>query len=357
MARRRQIDTPSPEDLARLDREAEASGFAAKPRAAPIAQVVADAAQAGSPLTVEAQEAQARDRVEADRARQARADGWEVAEIPIDEIGADAFSRDRAVIESAALEELRQSIRVNGLRLPIEVVARDGGGYDLISGLRRLMATRDVAGQGGTIRAFVRPSRPQAELMVSMVEENEVRANLSSYERGRAAVLAAQDGVFPSIEAAVDAMFATASKAKRSKVRSFALVHEVLGDMLAFPQDLSERQCLRLAGAIKAGQGEALRTLLARGGATDAAAEWAMLADGLAAQEAPGARSRPARPKRPSGASHGDPIPLPGGGAIRHVEDAEGHSIRFDAPVDRALVDAVMLQIRHMLTPTGTGKP
>lgn len=51
-----------------------------------------------------------------------------------------------------------------------------------------------------------------------MVEENEVRANLSHYERGRIAVLAAEQGHFTHVEEAVARLSGAASKAKRSKI-------------------------------------------------------------------------------------------------------------------------------------------
>ena len=211
---------------------------------------------------------------------------------------------------------------------------------------------RDVAGADGLIRAFVRPPRSAPDALVAMVEENEVRADLSSYERGRAAVLAVHDGAFPTLEAAVDAMFATASKAKRSKVRSFALLHEELGDMLVFPHALSERQCLRLAGAIKAGQGGALRAALAPGLGTEPEREWAELLRALTGLEAaartprrtagePG-KAREVKPKRGY-------IALANGRGLRHVHDAKGHALRFEGPVDTILIDDVMRQIEYLL--------
>jgi ParB family chromosome partitioning protein len=363
MARRRTIQAPSVEELERLDRDAAAVGFAAKPRV-PIAQVAGEAAALASPLPAADQEARARDRADAAALRRAREEGWEVRELPLAEIRIDAIPRDRMSLDAEAMEELRASIRANGLRLPVEVSPREGGGWDLVSGLRRLMAMRDVAGEGGTIRAFVRPARTAPEQLVAMVEENEVRADLSSYERGRAAVLAVQDGAFPSVAAAVDALFATASKAKRSKVRSFALVHEELGDLLSFPQALSERQCLRLAAAIKAGQGGALRASLAPGGGADAEAEWAEMAAALATVEPPPAASggrRRVRGREPGPGREDRPrrdyIPLANGMAIRHVVDDRGrHTLRFEGPADAILVEQVMREIERLLEPIGDGR-
>ncbi|CTQ48077.1 ParB/RepB/Spo0J family partition protein [Jannaschia donghaensis] len=361
MARRRDIAAPTAEELAKLDRETAEGGFAAKPRMVPMAQVAAEAAAEASPVSVEQQEKQARDRADAETLRRARAEGWEVRELPIAQIHTDGMSRDRMEMAEAPLEELRSSIRANGMRTPIEVTRRGGEAeiYDLISGFRRLTAMRDVAGADGTIRAFVRPPRSAPETVVAMVEENEIRADLSSYERGRAAVIAVQDGAFDTLEEAVNTLFAAASKAKRSKVRSFALLHEELGDMLVFPNALSERQCLRLAAAIKAGQGGALRRALAPGLGTDAEREWAELLRALTTLEGE------ARTPRRTGGEPGRPrevkpkrgyVALAKGRAIRHVHDAKGHAIRFEGPVDSVLIDAVMERIEYLLEDVGQAK-
>ncbi|MEL6586281.1 MAG: ParB N-terminal domain-containing protein [Pseudomonadota bacterium] len=352
MARRRRIEAPSAEELKRLDEATAEAGFAAKPKMAPIAQVAAEAATLGSPLNAEAQEAAARDRADAAALRRARDEGWEVRDLPIADIQTDAFNRDRMALDPAAMEELRNSIRANGLRMPVEVTVREKGGYDLISGLRRLVATRDVSGPDAHIRAFIRQPKATPDALVAMIEENEIRANLTSYERGRAAVSAVEDGAFATLEDAVNALFASASKAKRSKVRSFALVHEELGDLLVFPQALSERQCLRLATAIKAGQGGALRAALATGMGTDADLEWAQMASVLAASDR--AQKKTAAPKaRQVRAQDRGYIELANGMGIRHVTDASGHALRFEGPVDQTLVEAVMLEIERLLAPSG----
>ena len=54
-----------------------------------------------------------------------------------------------------------------------------------------------------TIPAFVRAPMQVAAALAAVVEENEVRAPLSAYERGRVAVAARDAGLFASVEAAV----------------------------------------------------------------------------------------------------------------------------------------------------------
>ncbi|MEO0854589.1 MAG: chromosome partitioning protein ParB, partial [Cyanobacteria bacterium J06648_11] len=80
---------------------------------------------------------------------------------------------------------------------------------------------------------------------------NEIRLNLTFFERGRICALSARDGVFPDTDAAVEALFRSASEAKRSKVRSFVMIYEALADVLQYPQSLSERLGLTLAKALK----------------------------------------------------------------------------------------------------------
>jgi ParB family chromosome partitioning protein len=96
-----------------------------------------------------------------------------------------------------------------------------------------------------------------------MVEENEIRADLTHYERGRIAVIAAGQGAYKDVEDAVNHLFQAASKAKRSKVRSFALIHEALGDLLHFPEQLTEKAGLRLASALRNGEIRQFRAALA----------------------------------------------------------------------------------------------
>ncbi|WP_281827547.1 ParB/RepB/Spo0J family partition protein [Jannaschia rubra] len=353
MARRRRIEAPSAEELARLDAESDA-GFAAKPSLPPIAQVAAETAARVSPLDEAAQAEQARDRTDAEALRRARAEGWEVRALPMAEVHTDAMPRDRLTLDAEAMEELRASLRSSGLRLPIEVSERREGGFDLISGFRRLTAMREVAGPEGTIRAFVRPAPEAADALAAMVEENEIRSDVSSYERGRTAAMAVQDGVFPDLATAVDRLFAAASKAKRSKVRSFALIHEELGDLLSWPGALSERQGLRLAGALKAGQGAWLRQALGTGAGTDPAEEWVVMEEALDTLEAE--RDRPVSQRNRPRETQTGRAPRPGridlanGMSITHEVDSRGHVLRFGGKVvDTTLVRTVMDEIERLL--------
>lgn len=305
MAKRRRLSAPDATELQALE-----EGFAAKPALGPletkssvppIAQVAAEAASLNGMANVTDRVALARDQGDASRWRQAEQSGLLVHLLTLATIDQDYIRRDRLCEDPEAMSELLASIRLHGLKAPIEVAETDEG-YGLISGFRRLLAFRQLAAtdpEFAKIPAFVRSAGASETAYVSMVEENEIRANLSHYERGRIAVLAAGQGVFPSVEAAVDKLFAAASKAKRSKVRSFAVVHAALGDLLQFPTALSEKAGLQLAAALRGGAQGRLRTALDGAEAKDAKGEWKLLQQVvIGAAEPPRDASRGGRPQQ-----------------------------------------------------------
>lgn len=353
MAKRRKLTAPSAEDLQAMDAEFR-SETPARPNkgSAPIAQVAADSAQLGS-----VDSAQTRlDRLDANRLRDAEKQGLIVTEIPTDKIHTNAMIRDRMVLHEEELLELQYSIAANGLRLPIEVYA-DGDGYALLSGYRRLMAMRNLAEVNGherhtTIKAFIRPATDTATSFAAMVEENEVRANLSHFERGRIAVIAAQEGAFGSTEEAVNVLFATASKSKRSKVRSFAEVFEMLGDMLSFADGLTERRGLRLAGALRQGCENQLRAALEAGQGGSCELEWEAMEPVIAAiEEGPRTAPKMGRPRTapPVGWLGKDTLRLSSGVTLQKGRDSNGFVIRLTGkPVTSDLIDAAMEELRHL---------
>ncbi|MCE6959210.1 ParB N-terminal domain-containing protein [Cereibacter sphaeroides] len=354
MAKRRRLEAPSAAELEELE-----TGFARETSVSsrpPIAQVAADAASLSMPLPATERASAARDSVDASRLRRAEAEGLLLLEIPLAEIRADDLTRDRLRVDGEEMDELRASIRAHGLRLPVEVFERpegQGERFGLISGWRRLWALRSLHAETGedryaVVRALVRRPADVSAAYVSMVEENEIRADLSPYERGRIAALAAGQGAFASVEEAVDVLFSAASKAKRSKIRSFALIHEELGDLLAFAPALGERPGLRLAHALRGGYATALREVLATGQGTDAEAEWALMEPLVKAAE--GKALDPSRGGRPARR----PVPSIADVSIERADDGRGFLLRLQGPdVDDQLVQRIATEIRRMLE---TGK-
>jgi ParB family chromosome partitioning protein len=261
---------------------------------APIARVAAEAAGAAAFDAL------------AEELRVARETGRMVLDIPLDAIAADHLTRDRLPAEDDETLALRESLRLHGQRVPIEVTplaeARTGGRagalpYGLISGWRRLAALKALHAETGesrfaTVQALVRRPDGAAAAYVAMVEENELRVGLSHYERARVAALAAERGVFPDEETAIRALFATASRPKRSRIRAFLDLYHALDATLRFPAHLPERLGLRLVGAVRAGQGPRLAAALAAAAPPTPAAELAALEAALARPA--GAASTPA---------------------------------------------------------------
>ena len=360
MAKRRILEVPSTDALKRMEEEFTREAMAV-PRSsvAPIAQVAAETASAYDPRPAEARAEAARDRVEAEAFREARTKGLVIREISIDEIEGDALVRDRVVIDAEELEELKASIAKTGLRLPIEVFARpdEEKPWGLLSGYRRLMAVRALHQQSrsarfATIKAVEREPEAMGGAFAAMIEENEVRSGLSHFERGRIAVIAAQQGAFANPEAAVDALFPVASKAKRSKIRSFALIFEELGDMLTFPDALREKDGLKLAQALRDGAERSLREVLAEASPQSAEEEWAVLDAALDAMEAPRADPRKGgRPKRETGPQ----TRTRSGFTIEAQQDSKGWLIRLggDRLIDRELVETLVREIQHLLESPG----
>ncbi|MDF1857173.1 ParB/RepB/Spo0J family partition protein [Pseudooceanicola sp.] len=366
MVKRRRLEAPSRADLSKIEEEFrdETSLRGAPVRGiAPIAAVAAESASEGHAESVDQRAARARTEADAARFHAAQASGLLIAELPTEAIDEGAMMRDRMVIDEEAQQELRASIAASGMRLPIEVfeIETDGRAarYGLLSGYRRLHAVRAQAELTESekytrIRAIVRPRTDVDAAYVSMVEENEVRAELSHFERGRIAVIAAKQGAFSNTEAAVDKLFATGSKAKRSKVRSFALVFEELGDMLAFPEGLTEKRGLRLAAALRAGAEAKLREALSHRPASDAEAEWALLEPELAEiEKGPRNPSRGGRPRTRSeslGWIDDKTIRTSGGITIRRGQDSTGHVLRFEGKaMDADLMDSLMAEIQVLL--------
>jgi hypothetical protein len=105
-----------------------------------------------------------------------------------------------------------------------------------------------------------------------MVEENEIRAPLSFYERARIAARAAEQGAFESPRAAAKALFHAIPRAKRSKIYSFIDIYTALDDTLTHPAALSEKLGLQLAKVVHEGASGIARVKAGLQGANVAAA-------------------------------------------------------------------------------------
>ena len=356
MARRKRLQTPTEADLAAIEADLQAGPLPDIAGSAPIAQVAADAAFRAEPEAAEDRIERVQDKADAATLREAQSDGRLITRIPLDAIEPDQITRDRTQLVEDELTELKASIMRGGLRLPIEVFEIPNGKPDkpwgLLSGYRRYLAFKELVEMGeerfSDIPALIRTPESVGDAYTAMVEENEVRSGLSTFERGRIAVVANMRGAFDSVEAAVDTLFATGSRAKRSKIRSYALIFEELGDVLRFPTRLSEAQAIRLANAVRAGLTEALRAALVETYHEDAAAEWASLEPVIAGAE--GARRNVQRGGRPKRApARGEEVTLGKDLSVKSGRDDEGFFIRLEGKrANPELVDDIMRTIERL---------
>jgi ParB family chromosome partitioning protein len=207
--------------------------------------------------------------------------------LPLDQIRDDALLRDRAVLDPGLVDELLASVLAEGLRQPIEVWALsqpiDGQRYGLISGLRRLTVFRRLAASPSgaafaTIPAFVRTPQDLPAAMAAMVSENEIRADISPWEKGALIAATVEDGVFPTPDAAVAALYPALPRQKRGRLRAFALVVEELGGTLTSPERLTVARMERLAACLRGGYAPLILDILADNRGLTLETQWAALA-------------------------------------------------------------------------------
>lgn len=216
-----------------------------------------------------------------------KAEGLFAERVPLDLIDETRLTRDRRAQAAPDVEDLKTSIRETGLSNPIRV-ERAGARYELIQGWRRLRAFRALladtgAAQWATIPAAVEPEGGDLELAYRrMVDENLVREDISFAEMAELARAYAEDprtGADTAAEA-TGALYRSAGAQKRSYIRAFAELLEMLDGALAHPQALPRSLGLDLRRVLAATgpQGAAtLRRGLEKRPERDAAEETAFL--------------------------------------------------------------------------------
>ena len=248
----------------------------------PIADVAHDAA-ASAALSEVAQELST-----------ARTEGRLIQKVPLSSIDPQFLVRDRVVMDDEDMAALVASLTARGQQTPIEVSDLGGGRYGLISGFRRYTALCEISAKApdiDTVLAVVRAPKEAAEAYEAMVEENEVRVDLSFYERGRIVARAKDTGAYRTDALALSKLFAHVPRARRSKIGSFVSLVRALDDDLRFPAALSEKLGLALAKQMGSDPGfvERVKAALSVTPAATADEEVTMLA-GLLRGPAAGAR-------------------------------------------------------------------
>ena len=266
---------------------AERRGRAAS-KAPPIGQVAGGAARSIEDEILKLRKERDGLQGDAQAWRDARGEGLVIERIALDRIDDHAYARDRRQLdrEGEPWQELKDSLRARGQQTPIEVTGpeADTGHYKLVSGFRRLSALRELLEETGdesfaTVKALVAERPETIDAMIAMIEENEIRQDVSFYERGRICCLAAEQGICDSVDEAIQTLFASSSRNRRYKIRNFTLIHAAIGPYLDYPEAIGERLGARLAQALKEGRGGDLAAVMADRGEkfADPAEEIALL--------------------------------------------------------------------------------
>ena len=196
----------------------------------------------------------------------ARTQGRMIEALPLVAIDPGYLVRDRLVQDQEEMNALMDSLIARGQQTPIEVIALPVSGdpdaprYGLISGWRRLTALnrlytrfedhRADQDRFATVKALVVTPGSAREAYVAMVEENEIRVNLSLYERARITLRAMHEEIYPTTRAALQGLFGSTTRSKRSKIGTFVALVEALDSTLRHPTAIPEKLGLGLARAI-----------------------------------------------------------------------------------------------------------
>jgi len=179
--------------------------------------------------------------------------------IPLDSVRTGLLTRDRMTTTDLDLADLKASIRQVGLSNPIQVVSDGAGGHELVQGLRRLTAYRELLAETGDPRwstipaGLMAPGETLDILYRRMVDENLVRKDVSFAEMANLARAYAEDEVegCTDLDEAVNRLFASAGPQKRSYVRRFAYVMARLEKYLGHPAAIPRALGLQLADRIE----------------------------------------------------------------------------------------------------------
>ena len=176
--------------------------------------------------------------------------------IALDQIETYKLTRDRAMGDDYELAELITSIRDVGLSNPIRVEQRSDGKFELVQGFRRLSAYRALLAETadatlwGQIPAAIMQRGETIDMLYRrMVDENMVRKDISFGEMAMMAINFARDSATSENDPdrAVAQLFQSAGYSKRSYIRGFIKMMDVLGEHLRFYQYIPRALGLRVS--------------------------------------------------------------------------------------------------------------
>ncbi|HSF63593.1 MAG TPA: ParB/RepB/Spo0J family partition protein [Paracoccaceae bacterium] len=264
--------------------------------------------------------------------------------IPLDQIATDILPRDRTLPDPDADDDLRRSIATLGLLQPIEVFGIEVDDFHtrpwgLIAGHRRLRACQALGHT--TIPAVLCTPADIPAALAAMVAENEVRAQITPWEKGRLLATLVEMGRFPDAPAAVAALYPSATRQQRARLRGFHDVHEAFNRRLVAPEGLSVARMDRLAMALRLGAAGVLRSTLTECAYTGITLhrQWEALRPVLNAiltEEPDAPHQRPRKPRHGITTHNGDLT-------LTRERTRTGWIIRFSGPLAQSpgLVDDV----------------
>lgn len=232
----------------------------------PMSAAVRETAESVQESTEAKIEARRQNAEDARAFRTAVDEGRVLSRLELEQVHTDDLPRDRlnldAVARSDEMDELKASILVHGQKEPIEVYRDVAGSLQLKKGWRRLTALTALLEETGderfsTVLARVDLDENVDRLRhyVDMVEENILREDLTFAEMAHVAIEAAADrGIEGSAaEDLVTPLYSSLHKTKRSYVRAFVTLMQLLGDDLRFPKAVSRDLGVKLVRELKAG--------------------------------------------------------------------------------------------------------
>lgn len=239
---------------------------AAKPRSrsvGPMGAAIRDASEALTESTEAKVEQRRKNAEDAKSYRAAAEDGLILQRVPLADVHTDDLPRDRLELEAVAqadeMEELKSSIRARGQKEPVEVYRGADGRLQIKKGWRRLTALRQLlaeTGEDAFATVVARVDEGQENRLgryIDMVEENVVREDLSFAEMAQVAIAAAEDEGVEGADplALVGALYAALHKMKKSYIRSFVTLLQVVGDDLQWPKAVPRNIGVDAARALK----------------------------------------------------------------------------------------------------------
>lgn len=258
-------------------------------RRGPMATAIGENAAA----LADRQAAEAAIRAENDRLAHAfvalKKSGLIVDLIPLDQVRMTKLTRDRVAKRDPELDELKSSIKAVGLSNPIRVEEVGDGEYELIQGFRRLSAYKELYAETGD-EAYARipaglmaRGARLAKLYQRMVDENLIRRDISFAEMAQLAWAYAREETQETLDigSAVDRLYGSAGRQKRSYIKHFAELMRLLGSDLAHAEAIPRALGLQLVKMMDDDPGLVgrIRAVLANMPDRDAEAELALLRD------------------------------------------------------------------------------